>query len=429
LNESQYGVHENYASVCLDGPKLDRLVWLGDFFHTTTNRWDFVTGTPRDSIACQSETARLLPISQNLGYPAESKVLAPVQAQGNLGLVEYQLLGFVAFYTYVEETGDLEFIRETWPAWKLQLEFLIGTINGTTGLVDLPGGFAFIGPAEGGSAVSCAVVQTLNHASELAAAINDTSSAVRYQSVAEALADNINAKLWNEDLGVYSLVLSDPGNFSIAGISFAITSSVATPSRAQRSLSNLNKLKLGPGYKDSSAISSSDPTVNISPNTNGYLLTALMESNQSTAAASLIQSLWGAMVFNDTITTGGSWEYVNQQGQPGLGLFTSLSHPWGGAATYILTKYVGGIRPATWCYKSWIIQPALDFGLKNVKTGVQTPYGKLSVQWVVKQEARGKILAVMVTAPQGNEWKIRARDLRSRSQRRSSVLCCFWMLR
>ncbi|CAI7604485.1 unnamed protein product [Penicillium pancosmium] len=78
----------------------------------------------------------------------------------------------------------------------------------------------------------------------------------------------------------------------------------------------------------------------------------------------LLNNLWGAIVSNDSTKSGSIWEYVNQKSQPGYGEFTTLSHPWGGAATYALTNYVAGIRPVSFGYKSWFVEPAYtEFGV------------------------------------------------------------------
>jgi hypothetical protein len=47
----EYGVHENFASVCMGGAKRDRLIWSGDLSHTTrvvaasTSRNDIIKST------------------------------------------------------------------------------------------------------------------------------------------------------------------------------------------------------------------------------------------------------------------------------------------------------------------------------------------------------------------------------------------------
>jgi hypothetical protein len=147
------------------------------------------------------------------------------------------------------------------------------------------------------------------------------------------------------------------GNFSVAGISFAITSGLSSSSRAASSLSALETLNLYPGYKDSSEVDSSDLTVALSPNTSGFLLSASMATDITAPVKYLLDNLWTTMLSANSYSSGASWEYVGQDGQPALGLFTSLSHPWGGAATYILTEYVTEIRPQTPGYETFLINP------------------------------------------------------------------------
>lgn len=158
----------------------------------------------------------------------------------------------------------------------------------------------------------------------------------------------------------------------------------------------MSQLRLGPGYKDSSDVSDSDPTVNISPNTNGFLLPALFKANATNMGLQLIKNLWSVMLplnkSQNRTAVGTSWEYVNAQTeQPGLSLFTSLSHPWGGAPTYILTEWAAGLRPAkgpdAFGYRKWIVAPETGFqmGLQRAQAKVVTAFdGSLSVEWHVQ---------------------------------------------
>jgi hypothetical protein len=151
---------------------------------------------------------------------------------------------------------------------------MLGLVNSASGLVDIP--ITFLGPGTGGSAFNCAFVQALNKLAEIAAAINNTTSASKYQTAAETLRDSINKNLWNPTLGVYGLFpafLDDNGTSSMG---FCIASGVANTTQAAQFLSSLPNLRLGPGYKDATQASSNDSTVNISPNSNGFLLEALL---------------------------------------------------------------------------------------------------------------------------------------------------------
>ncbi|OHX00744.1 rhamnosidase-like protein [Colletotrichum incanum] len=317
----EYGTQSNPESACLDGPKRDRLIWLGDFYHTariiaaSTSRTDQSRGTLQLLIDSQITNGQMN-ISPSLGYDLKSvaDALAP---SGSFALQDYQLMGLMAFNDHVRLNNDLEWAKATWPKWQKVIDWLLPQINSTTGLLTFEGGFAFTGPADGGL----------------------QSAAKRYREAANSLTKAINEKLWNDEIGAYGLSLADVSGISVAATAFCITSGVADANRTAHSISALSSLKLGPGYKDNSAVSANNTSVNISPNTNGFLLSALFMGNAPQIAKELMTNLWGAMLPGATeaqnkSAVGTSWEYVNAATlQPGLGLFTSLSHPWGGAAT------------------------------------------------------------------------------------------------
>ncbi|KAB8207990.1 Six-hairpin glycosidase-like protein [Aspergillus parasiticus] len=410
----EYGTQANQESLCLDGPKRDRLVWLGDFVHTarilgvSTSRIDHARGTLQYLLDSQIDDGELA-ISPNIGYnmKASPNAFAPT---GSYYLNDYQLLGLISFHDFVQWSGELSWANATWPKWQKQIDWIIGKVNNTTGLISFNAG-AFMGPQDGGSAVACTTVQALTGAAEVATALGDSKAASRYQRVAASIANAVNRHLWNDQLGAYSSSLGDIGNFSVSGTAYCISSGVASSNQTARSLATLSQLRLGPGYKDSSDVSDSDPTVNISPNTNGFLLPALFKANATNMGLQLIKNLWSVMLpLNESqnrTAVGASWEYVNAQTeQPGLSLFTSLSHPWGGAPTYILTEWAAGLRPAkgpdAFGYRKWIVAPETGFqmGLKRAQAKVVTAFdGSLSVEWHVQD---GKLYA-NIMAPTSTE--------------------------
>lgn len=432
---AEYGTQSNLASVCLDGPKRDRLVWLGDFYHTariigaSTSRFDLTKGTLEFLHASQLEDGEMN-ISPPMGYDPTDN--GPFASGGIFGLSDYQLLGIDGVYSYVQQTNDLDFLTETWAGWQLLANWTISTINSTDGLVHVPS--AFLGASSAGSAVSCLAVQALRQLSELAEVAGDNSTQARCAAAADALADAVNSQLWNDDLGVYALSTSDTTDFSVAGIAFCLRSGVADDDRAARAVAALDTLALAPGYKDSTATSSNDSTVVISPNTNGFLLDALLSGSPwskstststssaaaATAGAALLRSLWGAMTeaqAPDHAASGASWEYVAQDGTPGLGLFTSLAHPWGGAATYVLPAAAAGLRPAAgpagFGWARWELAPGgpagVDglgaLGLARASASVATPGGgRIAVTW---RWAGNATFEVEVDAPADTEGVFR----------------------
>jgi hypothetical protein len=421
---AEYGVHSNYAPICLDGPKRDRLAWLGDFYHTvrvigaSTARYDFIKGTLSFFLSWQTSSG-LLPYAIPISYsPSVAYDAFATGAGGQLFgyeiwgflLADYQILGLLSFTNYITLSNDLDYARTTWSQWQLQIKWILSQINSATGLLVL--GNAFLGPAASGSAVNCALVQALSVSAQVATAINDTQSASQYFAAATSLAAAINKNLWNPTLGVYALSLDSPNDYSVSACAFCITSGTANTSQATAFLSAMQNLRLGPGYKDSTKTNSSDVTANISPNTNGFLLAALLSQSSlakqnntkiSSMSKDLIYSLWGAMLADEKTSTGASWEYMSVTGAPGLGLFTSLSHPWGGAPTYLLTEWVAGIQPAAgldgFGYQSWVINPSvgISMGVKSAAASTLSGSGGLiEVKWQVED---GNVLDIKIKAP------------------------------
>lgn len=73
---AEYGVAHLDHSVCLDGAKRDRLVWIGDFNHTfrvlaqSSARWDYILGSIEYVLEYQVPSgpyAGFVPISAPLG--------------------------------------------------------------------------------------------------------------------------------------------------------------------------------------------------------------------------------------------------------------------------------------------------------------------------------------------------------------------------
>ncbi|KAH7018758.1 glycoside hydrolase family 78 protein [Ilyonectria destructans] len=413
----EYGVRANYRGACLDGPKRDRLIWLGDFLHTirvigaSTSRFDLARDTLQTFLDWQTPSG-LMPFAPPLGYDPSLALNAFArggasyfQGQEVYGIIlpDYQILGLLSFTEYIRATNDLSFARKTWSHWSSTLQYLSSiAASSTTGLLSLPS--AFLGASSGGSAINCALLWALTEMADVATAIGKKADASKYNTLAKGLASAVNNKLWNDELGSYGNSLQDLGGTSLSSIAFCISSGAASQAKATRLLKRLEELKLNLGYKDLTSSNSTDPDTHISPNTNGFLLSALLTQDSATAATTsmdLIKSLWTPMISNKETSTGTSWEYVNQAGNPGLGLFTSLSHPWGGAPTYVLTRGVAGIQQADgvdgFGYQNWVVTPQMgvSMGLKRAKANVVTAFGTLTVEWHVSYG----VMQVTIQAP------------------------------
>ena len=65
-------------------------------------------------------------------------------------------------------------------------------------------------------------------------------------------------------------------------------------------------------------------------------------------------------------------------------MVTSLAHPWGSAATYLLTEYVLGVQGMAAGSQTWSFRPRINgFGLESAQGTIPTPYGEIAADWQV----------------------------------------------
>ena len=404
----EYGVSTNEASVCLDGSKRDRLVWIGDFVHTartlgsSTHRMDYITGVIGHEFAWQQTTGLgigFVPTDAQMGASSQNK---DAYYPAEYGITDYQIFYLVTVGDYYQMTGDLTTASKYWQQTKLLVQSVLALVNPVTGLMAGEGTFYFIGPANG-TAVSSLMVIALRQLVPIAEALHDANAASSYTAAADSLSSTINQKLWNEELGTYSLSLTSPGNFSAAAIAFTIRGGVANATQAALSISKLPELKYGVGYVTDTTVNRTNVT-QLSPNVLGFLLESLFIANSTfglqdlDVAKDLLDNFWSKMVTQNEYYTGATWEYLYPDASPGIGLFTSLSHPWGSAPTYVLPEYALGIKAIDPGYQKWQFKPLLyGLGLSNAEGTVPTPFGPIEASWTFTD---GRVVLV-IEAPRG----------------------------
>ncbi|GMF35523.1 unnamed protein product [Phytophthora lilii] len=400
----EYGVQSNTHGACLDGAKRDRYIWLGDFYHTTrimgvanskpeqiAGTWEYLFNFNYQ--ASNGQFPGLMGMTYETPMPTpEVFTFNAGTANAYLNFPDYDVLGLIGFVS------------------------LVASCQTSDGLIDVTkyvNVFVFLGSGSG-TAVNAAAVQCLEGMARVAQSVGDEGSASEWLDVAASVKTAINELLWNDTLGNYMVDVSSPEVYGVAAIAFAITSGVANNTQADLCVKSLANLRQGPGYLDTS---DTDNTTKISPNTNRFLLNALLQTGHVDEAAFLLDNLWDAMISNELYRSGASWEYVSQSLEPGLQEFTSLSHPWGGAPTYTLTNYVAGIRPSEFEFRRCIVNPlmtGLDITITNAT--VNTPYGALTAAWEI---IHGDVLRVMISAPVGTEGTFEVTQLNSTIFQRS----------
>ncbi|RLN48056.1 hypothetical protein BBJ28_00011782 [Nothophytophthora sp. Chile5] len=403
----EFGAQSNTYGACLDGAKRDRYIWLGDFYHTTrimgvanakpeqiTGTWEFML----DYQASNGQFPGFVPISYESPMPMPEVFLFDAgTTDAYLNFPDYVILGLIGFVSYMDYYDDMAFAEANWEALSRAVTWLVSN-QGSNGLIDLTKYVVvFLGPGAG-MAVNAAAVQCLDGMAGVARALGDWEAANEWVALAAGIKTAINELLWNDALGTYAVDVATPEVFGVSAIAFALTAGVANETQVALCVESLESLRQGPGYLDSSA---TDNSTEISPNTNGFLLDALLQRGYTDQAVFLLDNLWDAMISNESYRSGASWEYVAQSLEPGIDTFTSLSHPWGGAPTYALTNYVAGIRPVDFGFRRWIVQPLVTgMDMTSASATVSTPYGDISAAWELADDTQ---LSVTITAPSGTE--------------------------
>lgn len=192
-----YTAHTNDESVFLDAPKRDRLVWTGDFYHTsrvisksrmsknadtlissccqqtgaTTGRFDHAYGTLRFVFARQFSDG-LIPIAPLMGS-------APEPQYQNSILLDYQILFLLSLWNVYEDTGDVEFVRNYWNQTKHILEAVSAYIDPSNGLLGMSVRSFWLGPING-TAPTATLSLALRRMASVATDLGDIDIALDY---------------------------------------------------------------------------------------------------------------------------------------------------------------------------------------------------------------------------------------------------------
>ncbi|KAK4057787.1 hypothetical protein OIO90_001006 [Microbotryomycetes sp. JL221] len=392
----EYGVLPAEYDTCLDGGKRDRLIWLGDFYQTSAVKAvsdnDYATwkGTLQASFDHASKATNAVGISNPIGI--NTKYAEAWSFTESLILSDYQLDFLNSIYLYYISTGDLSFVKQNWKATQAQIGFSSSFLDQTTQLWAPPSTFK---GAPNGTASSSMFVETLNNVAILADAVGDSSSATSYRAQAEKTKTAVNTLLWRPETGSYALSTTNDA-FSYIDLAFSSSSGVANATQIASQVARLKELVYTLGYVADTTVAKTSE-VDLAPYPLGYLLEGLGKAGYTDEAAFLLKGVWTAMAKPGPNYSGASWEYVNPDGTPGLGPFTSLDHPWGAGATPFLTRYALGLRPTSVAYKTWVFAPLKFKDLSNASGSVKTPRGQLSASWTIQN---GKLSMTVQGPPQ-----------------------------
>jgi len=349
-----------------DGPKRDRLLWIGDFrVEALVNYYLFGdVGLARRCLMQMADLQLHDGMIPGVG-PDPSSTYLP----------DYCAYYVIALADYYRHTGDLATLKPLYPYLrKLMSWFRANTDeNGLFVRADRPGWWIFVDwddtmeKKDRVTAMEALYYWALNDAAEIARAIGAKRDAEDYLARAAKLKQSANALLWSEDKRAYVDCLTDDGP----------SEKVHRQPNALALLAGLAEQRMIPEIAAVLTRTSRARPVT-TPYMNFYVACALFEAGRPAAALELIRTYWGGMIDRGATTF---WEKFDPEWptpyeQPDL----SYCHGWSSGPGALLCTYVAGVRPGRPGFEQAVISPNLA-GLAWVKAGVPTRRGTIRVDW------------------------------------------------
>lgn len=343
-------------------------------------------------------------MADEIGPDGRPPAFAPRGADITL-LLDYGMLWIEGLHHYWQRTGDLDLVRELYPA-ALRLDGFLQSYEGPNGLLRFPAAARWYesalidwaaGPARRGesSAVNAQYAASLGLLAELATALQRPEAAT-FRERQRQVADAINQQLFDPAMGGY--VTSRLDGTTLAerpqAQAWPLVYGVVPPERRRQVAQTLSR-QLTP------FVQPTGPVVEIYGM--HWVLRALGATGQTDQALTIVRAQYGSLLDRGATTW---WEgFTSDRSFAG-----SLSHGWGGAPTWFLSQHVLGAQATA--PKQWQVAPHPG-DLRWAAGTIPTSAGPLSVEW--NRPACGQ-LELKFEAPAGSEGRLLLPITRSRSR-------------
>jgi hypothetical protein len=388
----------------VDGSRRDRIAYTGDLdiaggaALASTHGLKYILGSLDLLGSYQATPGFFIPTAKIQQEPLSSPL--DVNITGLLGYSFNFLNGLASTYMH---TGDLAFAEE----WASPVQSMLDWAHSQTldnGLFNISeisfgGDWNYYDPTQAGVVTKFNVLYAYS-LQECRQMLSDAGVNITvYQQRLEDLRTAIDRNLWSDSLGAYYLSETITDGFAQDSNAIAILAGVnLDPSHSTEIiLSSLETLftPSGPLAFSPEVIAEGFRSY-ISPYASSYHLRAALASNASEPALKLLFSLWEPMANTENANyTGTFWETLNQDGQPALGLVTSLCHGWAAGPTAELSKYVLGATPIIPGWRDFKVAPQ-TLGLRSAAGKLPTTHGAIHIEWQFNND---DLLTLSVQAP------------------------------
>lgn len=334
-------------------------------------------------------------------------------------LWDYPAWRIIMAYNHYQYSGDKAFLQHYYPELVDTLMWMVDKVGKDDLIYQYPVWFDGFFAGSGSVEYTCSydrlgektylnalLYQSLKCMSELGEIMEDSMSNA-WSELAKKMYVAINEKLWNEEMGAY-IDLQYPDNYPQDGNALAVLFGLADKRKTKqifKSLEDNNWSLYGSTIASTEMMHTRKGNQTISPLMNGYEAEARFLSRDHEGALELIRRCWGTMVKKGA---GTFWEFAPNDGEK---RWPIPSHAWSAGATYLLSAYVLGVRPAMPGYEKLLFHPSDK--LESFEGVVPTKKGYVAVNCRTKSDgqkvytiALPEFVDMITKIPEGAEVKV-----------------------
>ncbi len=311
-------------------------------------------------------------------------------------LMDYPAWRIIMVYNHYVYTGNADVAKKYYPELKKIVEWMYECTNAEGLIFQYPiqhdPFFMFDTANEYNSSshrfgekpyLNALYYRSLVCMSKLAELCGDTDASHGYAQNAENVKKAFNEHLWSNEAEAY-LDTFDTGYIPQDGNTLAVLFGLADKERTRKIFKTMERELWSPyGSPVVSKVTNPDftaPRCNnevLSPMMNGYEAEARFLNGDAEGAIKLIKACWGTMIAKGAETF---WEFAPKDATT---RWPVSAHAWSGSCTYLLSAYVGGIRPAQMGFETVLFAPC---GIVNeYRVVVPTPHGLIAASCVTEK--------------------------------------------
>ena len=386
----------NGSSVLTDGAKRDRLVWAGDMAIAVPA----ITVTTYDLISIENALDSLFNVqNQSDGRLPYAGIPFPPTYSATYHL--YTLIGVADHYLY---SGDMDYLRGKWDAWKLAMNYSLSDID-DSGMMNVtsPNDWLRFGMGAHNIEANSILYYTIYQGILLAEALDESPDLISsWTSIAERIKTAANARLWDDEAGLYNdneTTTLHPQDGNCWAVVTNLTDSAEKNTRISSALHDRWTPYGAPALEAANAIS---------PFISGFELQMHLLAGDAPTALDLMRLQWGFMLDDPRMTNSTFIEGYQDNGRLHYAPYSndariSHAHGWATGPTSTLTFYFGGLHLLSAGGKTWEIAPMLG-GLRHVDTGFTTSLGEFAS--TVSAGEDGRIQGMTFTTPAGTSGNV-----------------------